>query len=174
MHFKARGFSPVNSSPKMSKRTLPLLLLTLLALFAAPRLAYAQQLPPITVITVEHAGCLGTCPVYKVILRRSGTATFIGTNYVTKLGTYASSVSGFDHLARAIQARNFSKFKPVYTRDVTDNPGVETGVGTKTRRIIVVNYADTGPQALWEIQAMIDGVATELQWKKVSDKRHDP
>ena len=159
----------------MSKRT-PLFFLTVLLLaFAAPRPSHAQQpLPPITVITVEHTGCLGTCPVYKVILRRDGTATFIGTNFVTKLGTYTASFSGFDHLARAIEARNFSKFKPVYTRDVTDNPGVETGVGTETRRTIVVNYADSGPQALWEVQAIVDGVAAELQWKKVSDKRHDP
>lgn len=147
-------------------------LAALFAVLAAPQTAHAQ-LPPITVITVEHTGCLGTCPVYKVILRRSGTATFIGTNFVGKIGTYTAYFSGFDHLVRAIQARHFSQFKPVYTRDVTDNPSVEIGVGTETRRTTVVNYADSGPQALWEIQEMVDGTVAEMQWKKVSSKRHD-
>lgn len=166
----------------MSKRTRLLLLAALLtALFGALAVpqavhaqAHAQAAAPITEITVEHTGCFGTCPVYKVILRQDGTATFIGTNYVTKIGTYTAYFGGFAHLARAIRARNFDQFKSLYTRPVTDNPSVETGVVAGRRRKIVVNYADTGPQALWEIQAMIDGTAAELSWKKVSSKRHDP
>ncbi len=156
----------------MLKRTVFLFLAVLLSVLAMPLAAYAQ-LPPITVITVEHTGCFGTCPVYKVILRRDGTATFIGTRYVTKLGTYTASFDGFSHLVRAIEARHFAQFKPVYSHDVTDRPSVETGVGTETRRTLVVNYDNTGPQALWEIQAMIDGTVAEIQWKKVSSKRHD-
>ncbi len=158
----------------MPKRTPCFWAVLLIALLAAPQAARAQAAATITEITVEHTGCFGTCPVYKVILRQSGTATFIGTRYVTKLGTYTAFFGGFDHLARAIAARQFAGFKPVYTRPVTDSPSVETGLVAGGKRKIVVNYADTGPQALWEIQAMIDGAAAELEWKKVSAKRHDP
>ncbi len=130
-----------------------------------------QAQAAISEVTILHTGCFGTCPVYELTLRRDGTATYVGSNHVAKVGTYTASIGAarFDHLARAITLHGFNRFKPNYTISITDQSHVITTVVQGGHRKTVDNYADTGPQPLWEIQFIIDGVVAEAQWKKVSN-----
>ena len=159
----------------MSKRTL---LILLAALFASLLGTFVwqqnAQAASVSEVSIEHTPCYGSCPVYKLTLGRDGTATFVGVAHVSKVGTYTAKFGGFDRLAQAIVQRRFYHLSAKYTASVTDLPHTITTVVSGGKRKIVDNYADTGPQSLWEIQAMIDGVAAELQWEKVSAKRHDP
>ena len=139
----------------------------LFGLFAAPQAAHAQT-APITEVTMEHTSFFGNSPAYKVILRSNGAATLISLAYTDKHGTYAAYFSGFSRLARAIQARNFAQFKPFYSIGITDQPHVITTIVQQGRRKTVDDDADSGPQALWEVETLIDGVVAEAQWKKVS------
>ena len=134
--------------------------------FAWQRNVQAQSV--ITEVSILHTGCFGTCPAYEVILRRNGTATFIGSNHVSKIGTYQAQLSGFDRLTRAIEQRGFQQFKSQYTVSLTDMPHTIITVVQGSRRKTVDNYADTGPQRLWEIQTLIDGTVAEAHWKKIS------
>ena len=163
----------------MSKRTL---LIVLAALFAVLLGAFVKQtahaastskVSSISEVSIQHTPCYGPCPVYTLTLKSDGTATFVGVAHVTKIGTYTAQFGGFDRLGQAITARRFQELNTRYTSLATDLSHTITTVVLDGKRKAVDNYGDTGPQALWEIQAMIDGVSAELTWKKVSTKRHD-
>ncbi len=139
-----------------------------------PSIAQAQTAPAastaeIAEISVEHTPCFGTCPVYKITLRRDGTATFVGSRFVDKIGTYTGNVYQFDHLARAVDQHGFGAMKPRYTSLSTDLAHVITTVVRGGKRQTVDNYGSTGPQALWEIETLIDGDIAQTQWKKVGN-----
>ncbi len=124
----------------------------------------------ITEVRVEHTPCYGACPVYTLILRRDGTATFIGVRNVEKIGTYTTNFSDFSQLTQAIEQRGFSRFKPRYAIPATDLPHTITTVIQSKGQKTVDRYGNTGPQSLWEIEAMIDGAVAEAHWKKVSSQ----
>ena len=127
------------------------------------------QAKSISEISIEHTRCYGTCPVYKLTLRSDGTATFVGVAYVDKVGTYTAEFGGIDRLAQSIVQHRFQHFSTRYTSSITDMPHTITTVVSGGRRKTVDDYADTGPQALWEVETMIDGVVAQAQWKKVSN-----
>ena len=131
--------------------------------FALPRRVQAQA--AVTKVTMLQTGRLIN---YEVILQRDGKATFIGSRGVSKIGTYTADIGEFAHLARAIQQRHFQRFKVKYTNLATDLPDIVTTVVSGGRRKTVDNYGDTGPQALWEIETLIDGIVSRGQWRKVS------
>lgn len=122
----------------------------------------------ITEITVEHTPCFGTCPVYKVILRRDGTATWVGVKHTTKIGTYTADVYGFDNLARAVESRGFFRMRPHYDTNVSDGASVITTVVHDGRRKSVNDYRGAGPQELWEVETLVDGLLADAPWHKVS------
>lgn len=138
-----------------------------LALLLAQQRRSVAAADAITEITVEHTACHGFCPVYKLILRRDGTATCIGVQHTDRIGRYKAEIGPFDRLARAVEARGFFGLRDTYQRRVTDQAHVITSVVRGGRRKTVDNYADAGPQALWEIQAMTDGLAAGAHWRKV-------
>lgn len=130
--------------------------------------------PAITEITVEHTGCYGPCPIYKVIVHQDGTATFIGQQYVERIGTYKASYVPFKRLAQAMQDRGFAGLHDDYSTGTTDQETVITTVLQGGRRKTVENYGDAGPQNLWEIQTLIDGAVAQAHWRKVSDSKAYP
>lgn len=140
--------------------------------FAWQQSAQAQN--AISEVSVEHTGCYGTCPVYKVTLRRDGSATFIGSRYVEKIGTYKAQFGGFDHLTKALEQRDYWRFKSRYAYPITDQSTTITTVVQSGRRKTVEDYADAGPQKLWEIETLIDGAVAEVHWKKVNNSTAYP
>jgi hypothetical protein len=127
----------------------------------------AEAQSAITEVGVEHTGCYGPCPVYKLTIRSNGTATFVGFSNVSKIGTYTAYVGSFNRLVQAIKHRGFQRFQPDYTSGVTDLPHAVTTVVQGDHRKTVVTDIVGEPQALWEIQTLIDGAVAEAHWKKV-------
>lgn len=124
----------------------------------------------ITEVTLERTACFGTCPVYKITLRRDGTATYVGREFVERKGTYSGKIYGFERLAQLIESRGYFNLKENYTVNATDLPSTLTSVVRAGRRKSVTNYGDTGPVELWGIETAIDGMVTNIKWQKVSDK----
>lgn len=124
----------------------------------------------ITEITLERTACFGTCPIYKVTLKRDGTATYVGKQFVERTGTYSGKFYGFERLAQLIESRGYFDLKDNYTINATDLPSTVTSVVRAGRRKTITNYGDTGPVELWGIEQAIDGVLANTKWEKVSDK----
>ena len=127
-----------------------------------------QDGPAITEISLERTPCFGSCPVDKVVLRRDGTATYIGRRFVERMGTHEGKFAkgDFERLAKLMQSMDFFGMEDRYDRPITDHPSVITTAvrGGETKR--VVNYADAGPVELWGIEKAIRGVVAEVEWRK--------
>src|SRR5436305_10435231 len=90
-------------------------------------------------ITLERTWCNGTCPIYTVTVRRDGTVTYDGEEYVKVRGHRSRRISSeqFQQLVREIQRIGFFKLKDEYTskehpdgsfETVTDLPSAITTV----------------------------------------------
>lgn len=127
----------------------------------------------ITEITLERTACFGTCPIYKITLRRDGTATYVGRRFVDRIGTYKGNVYGFERLAQFVEAQGFFKMNNEYTVAVTDLPSAITSAVRQGQRKTVTDYGDKEPLELWAIEHAIDGIVANTKWEKVSDKTSD-
>jgi hypothetical protein len=125
--------------------------------------------PTITEITLERTACFGFCPIYKVILRSDNTATYIGMKFVERQGTYKAYISGFEYLAKIIEARRYFSLRDRYTEPISDMPSAITSVVRNGKRKTIDNYGNSGPIELWEIENLIDGLIANVRWEKVSD-----
>ena len=160
----------------------PLILATLIFIIAFTTMAQQEGIlkspqaedrrggEQITEITLERTACFGTCPMYKVTLRRDGTATYAGRRFVERQGTYTGKVYGFDRLAQLMDSRGFFNLKDNYSMRATDLPSAITSAVQAGKRKTIVNYGDAGPVELWGIEKAIDGMMASVKWEKVSDK----
>ncbi len=122
----------------------------------------------ITEITLERTPCFGTCPVYKVMLRRDGTACYEGVAYVAREGRYRGTIEAplFDRLARMTVEKGYFDLRPRYAVPVTDHPSVITSVLRAGTRKTVDHYANAGPAALKAIERAIDAATRQIRWEK--------
>ena len=88
--------------------------LTLLfAPLALCAIAAAPIASEISEITLERTACFGTCPVYKVTVKRDGNVTFEGTEFVKETGMHSGKISGqqFQQLAAKIEQIGFLRLR---------------------------------------------------------------
>ncbi len=108
--------------------------------------------PPNSVIgsvRLSRGTCYGTCPVYEVVLRRDGRASWRGEAFTERLGKFDGQVDEADflRLASFIQ-RVFFEWQDEYVAPVTDNPTYELEVVRDGDRKRVVQYATDEPTRL--------------------------
>ena len=118
----------------------------------------ARDLP--TSISLERTYCFGTCPVYTATIERSGKIHYHGEANVQNMGNVETQTSprDFERLAAAIRRIGFESFASKYTSNYTDQTSVITTVKWAKRTKEVENYGMNGPDSLWELEEMIDGV----------------
>lgn len=131
----------------------------------------------ISEITLERERCYGGCPVYKVILRRDGSATYIGKENVPRIGEYKSQVSPYQplgaefiQLAQLIASQGFLKMNDRYTLLIKDADTVITSIVHNGKRKTIVNYGNQAPIELYGIERAIDGVAAQIKWEDEKQK----
>jgi hypothetical protein len=136
--------------------------------------ATAPDATAIDTITLERTACFGTCPVYKLIVRRNGTVSYDGKQFVKVSGQRSRRISRarFQQLAREIEKINFFSFKDEYLskampdgsiRVVTDLPTTITTVQTGAVRKTVRNYYGDPPE-LAQLETLIDKLTESARW----------
>jgi hypothetical protein len=128
----------------------------------------------ITEVTLERTACFGYCPIYKVTLRRDGTISYNGREYVDLKGAYEGTAYGFYRLAQLIIASGYFNLKDNYTSSATDLPSVITTVVREGKRKTITNYGDTGPVELWGIEMAIDGMLKGAKLEKTKGSQLSP
>lgn len=121
----------------------------------------------ITEVTLERTPCFGTCPAYKVTLRRDGTVIYEGTRFVSMMGTYKGRAYGFDRLAEFILAQDYFNLKDNYSIGATDLPSAVTSVVQSGKRKTITDYGGAGPIGLWGIEMSIDGILKNAKLEQV-------
>ncbi len=78
-------------------------------------------------ITLERTSCFGTCPVYKVTVRRDGTVTYDGKGFVKVTGHRSRRIPAeqFQELVREIQRIGFFSFKDEYSAKYNPDGSIE-------------------------------------------------
>ena len=151
------------------------LLTFLLGVFLSPSTP-VLRIPPvltpsagISEITLKRHGCYGGCPVYEVTLRSDGTASYTGHRFVDRIGTYRAKYQfqfNFDQIASWMERKGFFELADEYEIGLVDAEVVTTSAVRDSIRKSVTTYNSLEPAKLWEINTVIDGVASRIQWEQ--------
>jgi len=125
-------------------------------------------------ITLERTLCYGTCPVYKVTVRRDGTVTYDGKQFVRATGRRMRKIPArqFQELASEVLRVGFFDFKAKYSYKnnpdgsaefITDQPTRITTVRAGKLHKRVENYYG-GPQSLALLEKLIDKLTGSAEW----------
>jgi hypothetical protein len=136
--------------------------------------AAAPNAVQIDSITLERTSCYGTCPVYKLTVRRDGTVTYDGKEFVKVTGHRSHRIPAeqFQELVREIQRIGFFSFQNEYLSKrnpdgsmeiITDQSTRITTVRAGNLRKRVKNYYG-GPESLARFEKLIDNVAGSSAW----------
>lgn len=122
----------------------------------------------ITEVGIERTGCFGTCPAYTCIAKVDGSVRYKGGEYAPRQGEFTSEIHGpyFHGLAQFIKDSGFMDLEDAYRVEITDLPTVYTMVVMNGERKIVRNYGNSGPSKLWAIEALIDDLCAQADWKQ--------
>jgi ankyrin repeat protein len=121
------------------------------------------------VMTLERTGCFGTCPGYSVEIHGDGTVKYTGKSYVVVTGEHRDHISAeqVSELIDAFRAANYFSLEDSYSYPVTDNPTYLTSFRVDQVEKHVHDYVgdEAGmPEAVSELEAMIDRVADTKKW----------
>ena len=145
-----------------------------LFLIALSATAAPPEAAQIDSITLERTSCYGTCPVYKVTVRRDGSVVYDGKQFVKVTGHRSRKipVEQFQKLTREIQRIGFFSLKDKYSSKenpdgsievITDQPTRITTVRAGKLHKRVENYYG-GPDSLARLETLIDTLAGSSAW----------
>ena len=123
----------------------------------------------ISEITYERIfGCDGECPMYKVVLRKDGTATYTGTSYAERRGKYESRYNEyyFKQIAELMAKNGYLNLKEQYGPKATDQGYIVTSVAYANQRKEIKNYGSEGPLELWAIEMALEGAMSQIRWEQ--------
>jgi len=127
----------------------------------------------ISEISLERKGCFGSCPIYKVTLKRDGSVVYVGKDFVKRRGTFRGKLHGyyFNQLAELMYRQGFFNLKERYSAPVTDQDTVITSVVRDGKLTSVQNYGGEAPVELWGIESAIDAVVEQVTWESRAKTR---
>lgn len=145
------------------RSTIPLLLAT--------ALLGAREAPQEASIALRRGPCFGTCPVYEVVLRSDGTATYEGGDHAPRRGRYEGQVDpgAVWALAERLDRAGFWRLRVDEQLRVMDLPEavVTARVDDRQHRV----HTNLPPAPLGEVLAAIDSVAAAIHWTEARDRR---
>ncbi|HEX3143044.1 MAG TPA: DUF6438 domain-containing protein [Pyrinomonadaceae bacterium] len=170
---------PVEESLFMSKNVLiaALALAGVIAIGCSPGRSQAPgtsqssgpQTSQLSEITYERIfGCEGPCPLYKVVLRKDGTASYVGSEHAERKGNYhaANIDSYFNQLSKLIDREKYFSLQDSYGPRGEDEGVAITSVANDSRRKTVVDTGSHGPIELWAIEMSIEASVSQIKWEK--------
>ena len=145
-----------------------------------------QALPPFQTVTIEHAGCYGTCPVYRLTIYGDGFVVYEGFAHVGVVGlkTAQLSLEQVRQIDAAFAQADYFALRDVYRSEADGCPSTATDLetvftsvksGDRFKRIehfhgCLVAGARLGsslasfPAELSQLEEQIDQIANSAQW----------
>ena len=118
-------------------------------------------------ISLDQIGCLGPCPEYRYMFRRSGASEYQGGRFAAIQGRYEAVIDSaeFERLAQLLLTRRFFTMDSLQGIRI-DAPSTRiAAVLVDSRQKSVAGYqASSGFR---EIAKAIDSVGARLSWKAV-------
>lgn len=126
----------------------------------------------ITEFGLERTPCYGTCPIYSVIFAHDGTVRYHGGRFASRTNDWSGTISkeSFAEVAQLI-ARSYPDFVRRYSKAITDHPTVLTMAAANGKRKVVSNYANSGPDALKQIEKRLTDLLGTVKWNEPALKK---
>ena len=146
-----------------------LVLFTLICIIGcafAPKTSLAEDKRQISEITLERSGGMVFGSSYKVVLRKDGTAEYVGDLYAKRRGKYRGQISKeqFERLVKVIVENDYFSLDDKYHAEVTDSDTITTSVVYSGGRKRVEDFGRGGGERLTKIEEEIDKVAEQIAW----------
>jgi hypothetical protein len=124
---------------------------------------------PYESISLERTPCNGSCPVYRVILYRSGRAEFEAKDFLPRIGKFTGTVDllTYAHLCYVLDNGRFKDFKDDYRANWTEDSACIVTVSTGHAVKQVSDHGAVGPIELWAMEQLVDGVRESIPWQPV-------
>jgi len=120
-------------------------------------------------VTLERTQCFGTCPVYKVVFRNDGSATFIGESFTPLIGTYKGSIQKerFAKLLDLAESQGYFQLQDEYLKGYGgDLPSSRISITKDNKKKTILSYGSNIPKQLEIIQSSIDTEVSNIKWEK--------
>lgn len=127
--------------------------------------------PAFDEITLERTRCMGSCPIYKIVVSGNGQVTYTGENFVKKVGTATATLSSqqVSELNQAlVEADYFTIPDRVSCGEyATDRPGVITSVTIKgtTHKIPRDTGCGDWSSKIQTFEASVENIVNIAQWR---------
>lgn len=127
----------------------------------------AGNIPADFSLEIQHTGCRGNCPNYKIKVYANGEATWYGHHAVEMMGDYTKTLDNktVKALIATLEEYNFFDFEEIYGGGVADIPAVVTTVALEGRTKRVEDIRDA-PQPLKEMEAKLETLIGKSDWTK--------
>lgn len=136
-----------------------------LFLFIISITAYVYVQAQISYVTIERTPCFGACPTYTLSIDKNGNLTFIGSNHVSKIGSYKGKVSKKEanDFFRKYNVYINSKLKNEYKDDIVDVAGLNITIVKAGKKKYIKN-AQYGPSILKAMANELDRISENSKW----------
>ena len=127
---------------------------------------YNKTLPDSLFASIERTPCFGRCPTYKVMIFKSGYATYEGKRFAVREGFFQSRFTRaeMDQIKKEADAIGYYQLKNEYDGPITDIPAtftaVDFGKGIKS-----VKNRYEAPDELRNYEKFLDRLIEERNWK---------
>jgi len=120
-------------------------------------------------ITLRRTMCYGTCPAYSVTIDGDGNVAFEGQNFVAAKGRRTGRIAPeqVKALYDAFEKADFFSLLDNYASHITDMPSTIVTLAYDGHSKTVTDYAGLRigmPQAVADLEALIDKTANTSQW----------
>ena len=156
----------ISTSTLISTLTLALIssIAFLISCKAVPSLAEMENLPK--VIELEKAPCFGDCSVYTLTIYENGLMQYKGDENTDKEGVFVKNMPQNDlrKLVKAFRDADFFSFQSAYRSNIPDLQTITITFNDNGRNKVVTGK-DNRPEALMELQSMLEEIADSEDWK---------
>jgi hypothetical protein len=121
----------------------------------------------ITEVGIErYGGCLGSCPIYTLVVKSDGSFRYQGQANVDRKGQFTGKIRlwRWTRVVQYIRDMDYFALDERYQASATDQDDVLTTVAKGSRRKTISNYGSAGPIRLWALQVLIDSLLTDAEW----------
>jgi len=119
-------------------------------------------------VKMNKGACFGSCPVYTLDIDNQGNAVYVGERFTEKMGKHSMKLkkSDLQDIAKKLAEVNFFALNEEYKSDVADQPLIAIS-HTNKGLSKTVKGKDRRPEALLELQSMLEKVAETAGWKSL-------
>ena len=141
-----------------------------LALLAGIVTACRAPQADVELITLQRGACFGTCPIYSLSVHGDGRVEYDGLDFVEVTGVQTTTIdaAAVQELGDTMAEAGYFDWQDAYVnQEITDLPSAVTSITLSdgTTKRIAHYYGDTSaPEALTELERLIDETANTAQW----------